>query len=295
MTATATPAFTDKHKANAEQITGRKWDTLTHAQQANPLGYLPDGGPLPPGATSLVDHDFWGTPANVAEAIVDVLGPRIVRRKSRDDMDGTPYLIEPTAGYGAFIGPLQRYLARAMEQRVPVPPLEHNLVALDDAHACYTHLSETFPGVDVMEADFLEAAQDVSFWGTNNVAVGNPPFRQARDLQFVEACKRVCCRFALILPLTLLEPCENRSWTVQTARYRTFRQGLHTVYPIRRVSFVNLLGGPSTAGKRPVGVYYYERPPRDSWNVTNPGNVTLNYSIQDRLDAQDGAGECQGE
>jgi len=280
-------AVPDRKKQNAEAITGRPWETLTPGQQSDPLAFMPDGSALPPGASSLVDHDFWGTPPEVAAAIVDVLGPRLFRSIPRDCIeqqpDGLPYLIEPTAGYGAFVEHIEAALATREQTRPDAQ--RFNLIGLDDATQCYGALCERFPDVEIMEADFLDAAHDVQFWGRNNIALGNPPFRQARDLQFVDACKRICCRFALILPLTLLEPCENRSWTVQTARYRAFRQGLTSVYPIRRVSFVNLLGGPSTAGKRPVGVFYYERDPRGLWTGSAPGNTSLNYSIQDRLDA----------
>jgi len=204
--------------------------------------------------TDETDHNLWGTPSVVVDECIYQLD-----RDGFFEGDRNEFYLEPSAGAGAWTAGLLR---------LDISPQQ--IKAIDRlGWLCEIHKEQT--SVRCLQISFLEWAktQPVGKY----VGIGNPPFGSGIELQFVEALKRVCSRFALILPIGMLEPAKNRPDGLY--------DNLKTIYPLRRIKFVNMATGATKgqkAGSRPVALMVFD--------MEHPTPTRLSYSIQRGLDKQ---------
>lgn len=167
-------------------------------------------------------HSNWGTPPPVAEAVVQLL-------MKRDYLNEYMNVLEPSCGRGAFLDAL-----------------------------CDVGVADRY-GIE-RESAFAAIARhpghigDFFTWQvqTATLIVGNPPFSGTLGLQHVEHAKSLNPRYiAFILPLGLLELCENRG---------SFTEGLELVVPMPRYPYINLQTNTvHSSGQRPNCLYVWNR------------------------------------
>lgn len=240
----------------------------------------------PQSADTLTDHDCWGTPPAHAAAIVANL--------PKGFFSGG-LILEPSAGKGGLIDAVLNFDADIDPRRIiAIEPVQEFYKTLTNKLPIGSVFNTPFEAFHLAPGNFLTPGQLAMYQDGNVIALANPPYRQGRDLAFIEKLKTCCKRFAAIMPLGLLEPACNRSLSIPTAKCRSFRTGLCGVYPMRRISFVNLLGGPENKGQRPTAVFYFQKPEYShplTWEpIDARGKIMfrppwIDYSIQDYLDA----------
>jgi type I restriction-modification system DNA methylase subunit len=141
-------------------------------------------------------YQFFGTPDELADRMVELLQPQ--------DSDG---ILEPSAGNGALVKALNRYLPGKLVQCYELMPV--NRIQL-----------EQIPTVILLGEDFLKSSLEFKY----DRIIANPPFSKNQDIEHI---KRM---YDLLRPGGRLVTIASTHWTFANGKKETaFREWLEQV------------------------------------------------------------------